>query len=206
APGGVAGRGRHLGHPDELVGRERHVPLQPRHPLGGHAVRAAQRALVGQRDAQVGVHPPVPVHERAAQLRGDRDAHAEFTHVWLPSASTCFFHTGTRPLTGSPSSRPPVTARPGGPLAPHARTARPPTSSTPARWLTAIRARGCAAATSAATSASTRAASGWALYSSRTTSRSASGRWSRTSPVNVATAPVPLVATAARCAATSSGS
>src|SRR5690606_12071396 len=165
-----------------------------------------QRALVGQRDAQVGVHPPVPVHERAAQLRGDRDAHAEFTHVWLPSASTCFFHTGSRALTCSTSSRHTVNARSRCALAAHATIAASPTSSTPTRWLTAIRAPGCAAATSAAISASTRAASGWALYSSRTTSPSASGLWSRTSPVNVATAPVPLVATAARCAAMSSGS
>ena len=49
---------------DHLVVGEHLVVGQPVQALGRHAVGAAQVAAVGQRDAQVGGHPAVPVRER----------------------------------------------------------------------------------------------------------------------------------------------
>ena len=56
---------RDADQPDDLVVGEHLVVGQPVEALGGHAVGAAQVAAVGQRDAQVGGHPAVPVGERA---------------------------------------------------------------------------------------------------------------------------------------------
>ena len=59
--------------PDDLIARQHFGGGQPVQALGRHAVRAAQVAPIGQRNAQVGCYPPVGISEHSPSLRSQCD-------------------------------------------------------------------------------------------------------------------------------------
>ncbi|ESU50467.1 hypothetical protein P376_1550 [Streptomyces sp. HCCB10043] len=82
--------GGHVDESDHLVVGEQFGPGQPVEALGGHAVRAAQIAAVGERDPQVGVDPAEPVRQRGrGRPVGERSGHGAAFFL-CPGAVTLF--------------------------------------------------------------------------------------------------------------------
>src|SRR5690606_5146584 len=165
----------------DLGGREHRRAREPRHAVGGHAVGAAQRAAIGQGDAQVAMDATEGVDEGLG--------HVSPTHTCAPFARISRFHTGNSSLTDSTSSRHSSKASSRCAVATVHTIAGSPTASRPTRWLTATPRVPARAAIRSVSPARMRGASGWAEYSSATTSPLTLGSWSRTWPTNTATAP-----------------